>query len=214
VQALAATGRTGEAAKLVATFTHGLRGRDAPAPQAALATCGAIVAEGRDEHDRAAALFARAAARWQALPRPYDALLARERQGRCLLVSGQRDTGLTLLTEVSDGLRGLGATGDAERVADGLRKHGIKAWRGWRGGRRGYGDQLSPRELDVVRLVVAGHTNRDIARVLCRSPSTVHTQVTAAMRKLGVSSRTALAVHAIEAGVAAGAKAGESAALS
>jgi DNA-binding CsgD family transcriptional regulator len=83
-----------------------------------------------------------------------------------------------------------------------LREHGMKAWSGWRGGRRGYGDQLSPRELEVVRLVVAGRTTREIAGDLCRSPDTVYTQLRSAMRKLGVSSRTALAVHAAEAGLA------------
>ena len=64
-----------------------------------------------------------------------------------------------------------------------------------------YGDQLSPRELDVVQLVVAGKTNREISRILAKSPATVDQQLRAAMRKLKVTSRTALAVKAVEAGV-------------
>ncbi|HWS38994.1 MAG TPA: helix-turn-helix transcriptional regulator, partial [Actinoplanes sp.] len=79
--------------------------------------------------------------------------------------------------------------------------HGAEVPRLWRGGRRGYGDQLSPRELDVVQLVVAGKTNREISRILSKSPATVDQQLRAAMRKLQVSSRTALAVKAVEAGV-------------
>jgi DNA-binding NarL/FixJ family response regulator len=49
----------------------------------------------------------------------------------------------------------------------------------------------------VVRLVIAGHTNPEIARTLHRSPKTVANQLNSAMRKLNVSTRTALAVSAI-----------------
>jgi len=204
VRALAATGQTGEAAKLVTAFARGLGDlAAAPAPQAALMTCRAILAEGLAEHARAAMLFDRAAEGWQELPRPYDALLARENQSRCLLNSGQRDAGLTLLTEVLEGLSRLGASADVGRVERSLRERGAPVWRGWRGGRRGYGDQLSPRELEAVRLLVAGRSTREIAETLCRSPKTVNMQLTSAMRKLAVPSRVALVARAIESGVVA-----------
>jgi DNA-binding CsgD family transcriptional regulator len=201
--ALTAAGRVDDATELVAAFARGLRGRDAPAPKAGLALCRAILAGARGEHARAAVLFARAAAAWQALPRPYDALLARERQARCLLAASRCEQGLGLLAEVLQGLSGLGASDAAQRVQRCLCENGVQVWRGWRGGRRGYGNQLSPRELEVVRLAAAGLTNREIAGQLYRSPDTVYTQVRAAMRKLGVSSRTALALRAAEAGLAA-----------
>jgi DNA-binding CsgD family transcriptional regulator len=200
VSALAASGRTGEAADLVAAFARGLRGRNAPAPKAALAACRAILAAARDDQLRAAGLFARAAAAWQALPRPHEALLARERQAACLLAAGPPDDALSMLAGVHAGLSGIGAGGDAGRVARSLRTHGVPVPQVWRGGQRGYGDNLSPRELEVVRYVSEGRTNREIAQVLCRSPNTVDTQLRSAMRKLKVSSRTALAVKAMEAG--------------
>jgi DNA-binding CsgD family transcriptional regulator len=203
-EALVAAGRIGEAAALVAAFARGLRGRDAPAPRSALALCRAIVAAGEGEHARAAGQFARAAASWQAIPRPYDALLAREHQARCLLAAGKREPGLAQLGEVLLGLDQLGATGDASRVASRLRGHGVAVSRPWRGGPRGYGDRLSPRELDVVRLVIAGRTNREIAGALHRSPNTVSTQLKSAMRKLHVSSRTALAMSAADVGILPG----------
>jgi DNA-binding NarL/FixJ family response regulator len=195
VAALAAAGRPGEAAALTAALARGLRGRDVPAPRAGLALCRATVAEDQRQHVRAAALFARAADAWQALPRPYDALLARERQARCLLAAGRQPAGLALLSDVLAGLARLGAAGDAERVAGCLREHGAAPWRGWRGGRRGYGSELSPRELEVVRLVADGRTSREIGHALHRSPKTVDMQVKSAMRKLGVTSRTALAAR-------------------
>ncbi|MET9475438.1 LuxR C-terminal-related transcriptional regulator, partial [Streptomyces sp. NPDC002922] len=71
---------------------------------------------------------------------------------------------------------------------------------GRRGGRRGYGNQLSPREVEVVRLMLQGLTNRQIAVELSRSPSTVAAQLKSAMRKYGVASRTALAVNVTQAG--------------
>ena len=66
--------------------------------------------------------------------------------------------------------------------------------RAWRGGRRGYGDRLSPREQEVARLVAQGLTNRQVAQELFLSPRTVDRHLSAAMRKVGVTSRTALAV--------------------
>ncbi|MDQ3786225.1 MAG: helix-turn-helix transcriptional regulator, partial [Actinomycetota bacterium] len=56
-------------------------------------------------------------------------------------------------------------------------------------GRRGYGDQLSPREQDVARLVAQGMTNREIADVLYLSPRTVEQHVAKVLRKLGHKSR-------------------------
>jgi DNA-binding CsgD family transcriptional regulator len=204
VEALAAVGRCEEAAALTAAFARGLRGRDAPAPKAGLALCRALLARERGEPARAAAAFARAAAAWTALPRPYDALLAHEQQARCLVESGRPESGLAMLGEAERGLAELGATGDADRVARSLRQHGATVPRVWRGGRRGYGGQLSPAELDAVRLHVAGLPRRDIARTLYRSPKTVDNQLNSAMRKLGASSRTALAVKAVAAGIAPG----------
>jgi DNA-binding CsgD family transcriptional regulator len=200
VAALAAVGRTSEAGDLTAAFARGLGGRAAPAPQAGLLLCRATVAAARNEHASAASLFAEAAAAWQALPRPYEALLAREQQAACLLAAGHQGSGLELLSEVLRLLSRLGAAGDADRVAGVLRAHGINARRVWHGGRQGYGGDLSPREREVVGLVLAGLTNAQIARRLSRSPKTVAAQLNSAMRKFGVRSRTALAVKAVEAG--------------
>ncbi len=61
-------------------------------------------------------------------------------------------------------------------------------------GTPGYGDELSPREREVATLAAEGATNREIALDLFLSPKTVEHYVSAAMRKLGVSSRTALPV--------------------
>jgi DNA-binding CsgD family transcriptional regulator len=203
VAALVAVGQLDEASDLVRSFSQGLRGVRAPAAQAGLKTCEAILAAGRAEHTRAAGLFARAGAAWQALPRPYDALLAREQQARSLLAAGDDGSALPLLSDVLDGLDELGARGDADQVARTLREYGVPRPAARGRGRPAYGDELSPRELEVVRLVAAGRTNPQIAGALVLSRQTVASHVHSAMGKLRVQSRAALAAIAAERGLLA-----------
>jgi ATP/maltotriose-dependent transcriptional regulator MalT len=56
---------------------------------------------------------------------------------------------------------------------------------------------LSPRELDVLRLIVEGLSDREIAERLFISPHTVMRHVSGILSKLGVASRTAAATWAI-----------------
>jgi len=60
---------------------------------------------------------------------------------------------------------------------------------------------LSARELEVLNLVAAGHSNTDIARRLHLSETTVKSHLAHIYPKLGVSSRTAAVAAAREAGV-------------
>lgn len=56
---------------------------------------------------------------------------------------------------------------------------------------------LSPREMEVLRLVAEGYPNRQIADALCLSPATVARHLANIYHKLGVSTRTAAAAHAL-----------------
>jgi DNA-binding NarL/FixJ family response regulator len=60
---------------------------------------------------------------------------------------------------------------------------------------------LSRRETEVLRLVAAGLTNRDIASSLVLSEHTVHRHVANILRKLSQSSRAGAAAHATRAGM-------------
>jgi DNA-binding NarL/FixJ family response regulator len=60
---------------------------------------------------------------------------------------------------------------------------------------------LSERELEVLRLLVAGKTNREIARDLILSISTVKTHVEHVIAKLDVADRTQAAVKATRLGI-------------
>ena len=189
-ETLLASGRNEEAAGVVREVAKGLRRRDAPTASAALSVCRALLVRGEGRAEQAARAFARAERAWLALPRPYEAACCREARALLLLSSGQQ-RGKDLLLSALEGFAALGATWDAARVRRSLREHGVA--RPWRGGRRGYGDRLSPREQEVARLAARGRTNREIAEALVLSPRTVQDHVAKAMRKLGVESRKALA---------------------
>ena len=59
-------------------------------------------------------------------------------------------------------------------------------------------ESLSERELQVLRLLATGATNRQIAEQLCIAPGTVKNHVTRILGKLEVSDRTQAALKARE----------------
>ncbi len=63
-----------------------------------------------------------------------------------------------------------------------------------------HGDELTQRELDVLRLVAEGKTNAEIAQSLFVSVGTVKVHVERIINKLGVSDRTQAAVRGVELG--------------
>jgi DNA-binding CsgD family transcriptional regulator len=55
---------------------------------------------------------------------------------------------------------------------------------------------LSPREVEVLRLVAGGRSDREIARRLGLSPHTVHRHLANIRTKLGLPSRAAATAYA------------------
>lgn len=62
---------------------------------------------------------------------------------------------------------------------------------------------LSPREAEVLQLIVAGRTNKEIAEALVLSENTVKTHVNGLYTKLGVNRRTQAVAKAKEIGLLA-----------
>lgn len=60
---------------------------------------------------------------------------------------------------------------------------------------------LSPREHDILQLVIEGYSNAEIAALLKRSAPTVRTHLAHLYRKLGVNDRVSAAVHALRHGL-------------
>ena len=62
----------------------------------------------------------------------------------------------------------------------------------------GWPAELTDREVEVLRLIARGRSNREVAERLFISPKTVGRHVENLYRKIGVSSRAAAAVFAME----------------
>ena len=154
-----------------------------------------------DDPEAAADALAVAVGALSALPRPYDAALCRIRRAGCLLRLDRRTEAVAELRTSRTELADLQAWPHVADVESRLARLGVRGAAAPGGGRKAYGDQLSPRERDVVRLVTQGRTDRQIAEELVLSSRTVAHHVASARRKLRAPSRNALAVAAISAGV-------------
>jgi len=61
---------------------------------------------------------------------------------------------------------------------------------------------LTPREIEVLRLIAAGHTAKEAARQLDISPKTADNHIQNLYSKIGVTTRAAAALYALERGLA------------
>jgi DNA-binding NarL/FixJ family response regulator len=68
--------------------------------------------------------------------------------------------------------------------------------------RKSAGDELTAREMDVLRLVTAGLRDQAIADRLAVSARTVRTHVSHILAKLHLTSRTQAALYAVREGLA------------
>jgi DNA-binding NarL/FixJ family response regulator len=62
-------------------------------------------------------------------------------------------------------------------------------------------EALTPRETEILRLVAAGYSNREISSMLSKSEGTVKNHVSNILAKLGVRDRTRAVLKAIAAGL-------------
>ncbi|MEV4946989.1 LuxR C-terminal-related transcriptional regulator [Streptomyces sp. NPDC053755] len=190
VEALHGSGQSARAHRLVEDFAAGTADCDAPAAAAALAVGRALLAEADGRPAEAAAMLGGAEAAWRRLGRPFDAARAAEARGRCLFHDGREEAAATVRAAIT-AYQELGARWDVARCHRLLRRHDVVTTH--RRGRLGYGDRLSPREEEVAVLVARGRANREIAESLVLSTRTVEHHVASVMRKLNVTSRTAIA---------------------
>jgi ATP/maltotriose-dependent transcriptional regulator MalT len=124
---------------------------------------------------------------WQELEAPYEAAQTRVLIGLACRAVGDHDAFELELDAARRTFEELGATPDLAHV-DSL------------AGRTASSDThgLTPRELEVLRLVATGKSNREIAASLAISEHTVARHVQNIFTKLGVPSRTAAGAFAFE----------------
>ena len=161
------------------------QGTDALEAMSAQARGAVLLAEG----DARAALVAlrRAWQAWQELEAPYEAARARVLVGLACRSLGDEDTAALELEAARGVFAELGATPDLGWVDSLSRRAAPPDAHG-----------LTPRELEVLRLVAAGKSNREIASALVISEHTVARHVQNIFAKLRVSSRTAAGAFAFE----------------
>jgi DNA-binding NarL/FixJ family response regulator len=141
-----------------------------------------------DADARAALLSLRQAAQaWQELEAPYDAARVRVLVALACRVLGDHDAATLELDAARGVFEQLGAAPDLAHVGS------LTA-----GAAAGDAHGLSARELEVLRLVAAGKSNREIASALVISEHTVARHVQNIFAKLHVSSRTAAGAFAFE----------------
>ena len=63
-------------------------------------------------------------------------------------------------------------------------------------------DPLTARELDILRLIAQGQSNKEIAEKLVIADETVHAHVSNILSKLHLASRTQAALYALKTGIA------------
>ncbi|MEU3623016.1 helix-turn-helix transcriptional regulator [Amycolatopsis coloradensis] len=173
--------RVDAARRLVAETIVGLGGVDAPLAHAALTGCRARLAAVTDDRGEADRLYREAIGLHHDLGLPYRATQLAEQ------AEDGATANVTVLEVLAESYESLGATVDAARCRHRIRGAGVATPS--RRGRRGYGDELSPREHDVARLLAGGHTNREIAQALFLSRRTVEDYVAKVCRKLNAPSR-------------------------
>lgn len=124
---------------------------------------------------------------WERLDAPYHAARSRVLVGLACHEVGDEDTARMELKAARWAFQELGADPDRARVAS-LAPAATP--------REAHG--LTPRQLEVLRLVAGGETNRKIADRLFISERTVERHVSDILQRLGVSSRTAATAYAYE----------------
>ncbi|MFI9010084.1 ATP-binding protein [Actinosynnema sp. NPDC053489] len=177
---------------------------------AAVAHAEALAAEPAVPHRRASAAYCRAlvaadpvgllhaAEEYRVAGRPLYRAKALAAAAELFASAGDRTSARAALSHAVDVHAELGADWDSTRLLARLREHGIRrgphakhrrATHGW--------ESLTPMELKVTELVVAGLSNRQIGERLFLSGRTVATHVSHVLAKLGVRSRTDIAREGI-----------------
>jgi DNA-binding CsgD family transcriptional regulator len=146
--------------------------------------------------DTAAEQLMRAVEIYRGLDVPFERAVVELRSGVALAACGERDAALERLGDAYRTARKLGARPVAAEAAREVAALGesVSGRLGSRASAEVDGAGLSRRELEVVKLVAVGRTNREVAQELYLSPRTIDMHVRNILRKLGARSRVE-AVH-------------------
>jgi ATP/maltotriose-dependent transcriptional regulator MalT len=147
---------------------------------------GAVELAGGDARSAARSLQ-QARLTWQALEAPYPVACVRVLTGLACRALGDNEGAVLELEAARSAFAQLGAAPDSARVAALLKREPPN-----------HAGGLTPREMQVLRLVASGKTNKSIAADLSLSEKTVDRHVSNIFNKLAVPSRAAATAYAYE----------------
>jgi DNA-binding CsgD family transcriptional regulator/tetratricopeptide (TPR) repeat protein len=152
---------------------------------------------------RAAEQFDQALELFRDVDAPFERAHMQLRAGVVAAAAGERQVGVERIVDAYRTFRKLGARPMWLRAAAELEALGEPVDRrlGRRAARELEHGGLTRRELEILRLVAVGRTNREIARDLFLSPRTVEMHVRNVLSKLGCRSRTEATGKAHELGL-------------
>ena len=180
IEIMLATGDVPDARNACRELEEIARSLDTGVPGAIAAeACGAVdLAEGNAQ--AALGSLRRAVEVWQRIDAPYAAARVRVLIGLACHALGDEDGASLEIDAAQSTFERLGAAPDLARI-DSLIG----------GAPSGHAHGLTPRELQVLRLVAAGDTNKAIAAELCLSERTIERHLSNIFTKLDLSTRAA-----------------------
>jgi DNA-binding CsgD family transcriptional regulator len=146
-----------------------------------------------DEQPSQLTLADAAVAAWEAIGQPYEEAVALTYAAKTALAALAPREATARLRRAAPLAKRLGATPLSAQITDLTR----------RADSGGHADDpvLTSRELEVLRLVAAGQSNKEIAAALVISPKTASVHVSHILAKLSVTTRTEAAVKAHDQGL-------------
>jgi len=193
VRAAAARGDASRAAWALAELERVGITLGTPPLAASVAEARGIVSRLRNDHAGAAQAFEDASERYRASGAPFEAARTRLELARALARLERGPAARREAQVARDAFRALGAAREKARAEDFLRRPVSPA--------RSPATVLTPRQVDILRLVAQGLSNPDIATRLRLSEHTVKRHVANLLTRLGLPSRAAAAAYATKQGL-------------
>jgi DNA-binding NarL/FixJ family response regulator len=185
VEILLAAGDVAEARKAADELLQIAAGFDSPLLEALASHADGAVLLSDKRPKEALAALRRAGARWQELDAPYEGARTRYLSGLACRRLGDEDGAALEIDAARWSFERLGAEADLVQLDVAAGRSAARAEGG-----------LTGREVEVLALVAAGKSNRQIATELVISEKTVARHVSNIFVKLGVSSRAAATAYA------------------
>jgi DNA-binding NarL/FixJ family response regulator len=180
-----AAGETGDAQMNRAELKEIAESFDSDVLRAASAQCEGLLALEDGDPQAAVVALRSAFERWERLAAPYEAARVRVLLGRACRALGDHESCELECEAARAVFTRLGARPDIDRLEALATSNSTES-----------DHPLTSRELEVLRLIASGHSNKSIARSLGLSDRTVDRHVSNILGKLQVATRTAATAYA------------------